>query len=303
MVPHVVTEQPLCGKPLGAVRTLKSLLCRIGTREKGKGVVRKQISKQREQHGEQQVRKRGGCSGAVTPLQAEIAGTNYKAKLNPSSCKDRSAPAHSLLALPVQELRRNHHTQRCNSAREPGEQTPALLQAPSRPPRQCWVPTAEQLWLQHCKACAAPPASSPPASAQRHSSGRSVSALPVTSEARTCPSPAAPFADSQQAALANHAAPPEAAHSRPSPAGRALRSSAVWRRMWSKNLVLLANIPPQVGQATTFSCVWLRKCSRSLQRPLKVQSQSEEKQESAVTIPHAAHDPRPDCVAGVLLLF
>lgn len=41
MVPHMVTEQPLCGKPLGAVRTLKPLLCSIGAREKGERVVRK----------------------------------------------------------------------------------------------------------------------------------------------------------------------------------------------------------------------------------------------------------------------
>lgn len=43
--------------------------------------------------------------------------------------------------------------------------------------------------------------------------------------------------------------------------------------MWSKNLVLLANMPPQVGQAATFSWVWLRRCSRSLQWSLKVQVQ------------------------------
>lgn len=43
--------------------------------------------------------------------------------------------------------------------------------------------------------------------------------------------------------------------------------------MWSKNLVLLANMPPQVGQAATFSWVWLRRCSRSLQWSLKVQEQ------------------------------
>lgn len=33
MVPHVVAEQPLGGKPLGAVRALKPLLCSIGARE------------------------------------------------------------------------------------------------------------------------------------------------------------------------------------------------------------------------------------------------------------------------------
>lgn len=74
--------------------------------------------------------------------------------------------------------------------------------------------------------------------------------------------------------------------------------------MWSKNLVLLANIPPQVGQATTFSCVWLRRCSRSLQRPLKVQSQSEQEQQDAVKIlcsgAQQAKHLRPDCVAGCL---
>lgn len=32
-------------------------------------------------------------------------------------------------------------------------------------------------------------------------------------------------------------------------------------------------MPPQVGQATTFSWVWLRRCSRSLQWSLKVQAQ------------------------------
>lgn len=32
-------------------------------------------------------------------------------------------------------------------------------------------------------------------------------------------------------------------------------SMEVCRRMWSKNFVLLANIPPQVGHATSFSCV------------------------------------------------
>lgn len=53
-----------------------------------------------------------------------------------------------------------------------------------------------------------------------------------------------------------------------------LPSMAFWRIMWSKNLVLLAYIPPQPGQATTFSCVWLRRCSRSLGRPLAVASQS-----------------------------
>ncbi len=34
--------------------------------------------------------------------------------------------------------------------------------------------------------------------------------------------------------------------------------------MWSTNLVKLEKSPPHVGQATIFSCVWLRKCSRSL---------------------------------------
>lgn len=49
---------------------------------------------------------------------------------------------------------------------------------------------------------------------------------------------------------------------------------AFCRMMWSKNLVLFAYIPPQPGHATTFSCVWLRRCSRSLGRPLAVASQS-----------------------------
>lgn len=47
MVPHMVTEQPLGGKSLGAVRTLKPLLCSIGVREKGEGVVRKEIKAER----------------------------------------------------------------------------------------------------------------------------------------------------------------------------------------------------------------------------------------------------------------
>lgn len=42
-------------------------------------------------------------------------------------------------------------------------------------------------------------------------------------------------------------------------------------------MVLLANMPPQVGQATTFSWVWLRRCSRSLKRSLKVQVQPAKK--------------------------
>lgn len=67
---------------------------------------------------------------------------------------------------------------------------------------------------------------------------------------------------------------PQAGHFHPLPCSSAgLRSSEVWRRIWSKNLVLLANMPPQVGQATTFSWVWLRRCSRSLQWSLKVQVQ------------------------------
>ncbi len=53
----------------------------------------------------------------------------------------------------------------------------------------------------------------------------------------------------------------------------------VCRRMWSKNFVLLANIPPQVGHATSFSCVWLRMCSRNLNLPLKEASQSRNKKE------------------------
>lgn len=51
-------------------------------------------------------------------------------------------------------------------------------------------------------------------------------------------------------------------------------SMSFWRMMWSNSLVLLAYIPPQPGQATTFSWVWLRRCSRSLARPLVVASQS-----------------------------
>lgn len=47
MVPHMVTEQSLCGKPLGAVRTLKPLLCSIRGREKKEGVVRKEIRAER----------------------------------------------------------------------------------------------------------------------------------------------------------------------------------------------------------------------------------------------------------------
>jgi len=56
VVPHVVTEQPLCGEPLGTVRTLKPLLCSNGTRKRGKGEVRKG-PKQRVEHKEQQMRK------------------------------------------------------------------------------------------------------------------------------------------------------------------------------------------------------------------------------------------------------
>ena len=47
MVPHMVTEQPLCRKPLGAVRTLKPLLCSIRVREKEEGVVRKEFKAER----------------------------------------------------------------------------------------------------------------------------------------------------------------------------------------------------------------------------------------------------------------
>lgn len=68
--------------------------------------------------------------------------------------------------------------------------------------------------------------------------------------------------------------PPTPQAKQPAPTSSdCLRSSEVWRRMWSKNLVLLANMPPQVGQAATFSWVWLRRCSRSLQWSLKVQVQ------------------------------
>ena len=57
-----------------------------------------------------------------------------------------------------------------------------------------------------------------------------------------------------------------------------LPSMALCRMMWSNNLVLLAYIPPQPGHATTFSWVWLRRCSRILGRPFAVASQSEERQ-------------------------
>ena len=53
-----------------------------------------------------------------------------------------------------------------------------------------------------------------------------------------------------------------------------LPSSALWRLMWSKNFVLLAYMAPQPGHATTFSWVWLRRCSRSLGRPLALASHS-----------------------------
>lgn len=46
MVPHMVTEQPLCGKPLGAVRTLEPLLCSTRASKKGKGVVRRDQSRE-----------------------------------------------------------------------------------------------------------------------------------------------------------------------------------------------------------------------------------------------------------------
>lgn len=44
--------------------------------------------------------------------------------------------------------------------------------------------------------------------------------------------------------------------------------------MWSKNLVLLENIPPHVGHATTLSCVWVLKWSQSLCFPLNTPKQS-----------------------------
>lgn len=93
-----------------------------------------------------------------------------------------------------------------------------------------------------------------------------------------CSKPTLPLPHRLQAAPATQTPQPRAPPAPPCPQG--LRSRALWRRMWSKNLVLLANIPPQVGQATTFSCVWLRRCSRSLQRPLKLQLQSGEGQHS-----------------------
>lgn len=57
VVPHVVTEQPLCGEPLGTVRTLKPLLCSNGTKERGEGEVRKG-PKQRVEHKDQQMKKK-----------------------------------------------------------------------------------------------------------------------------------------------------------------------------------------------------------------------------------------------------
>lgn len=80
MVPHMVTEQPLCGKPLGAVRTLKPLLCSMKAREKGEGVVRKEIKAETTA---QKEGKRGSYSRAGNPsLQADTADTDYKAKQN-----------------------------------------------------------------------------------------------------------------------------------------------------------------------------------------------------------------------------
>lgn len=99
VVPHVVTKQPLCSEPLGTVRTLKPLLCSNGSRKRGEGEVRKG-PKQRVEHTEQQMRKKGcSYSGARNPpLQSGVEDTNYKAKRHkqaekkPSStCKDRSA--------------------------------------------------------------------------------------------------------------------------------------------------------------------------------------------------------------------
>lgn len=58
VVPHVVTKQPFCSEPLGTVRTLKPLLCSNGTRKRGEGEVRKG-PKQRVEHTEQQMRKKG----------------------------------------------------------------------------------------------------------------------------------------------------------------------------------------------------------------------------------------------------
>lgn len=78
MVPHMVTEQPLCGKPLGAVRTLKPLLCSMKAREKGEGAVRKEIKAETTA---QKEGKRSSYSRAEnSSLQADTADTDYKAK-------------------------------------------------------------------------------------------------------------------------------------------------------------------------------------------------------------------------------
>lgn len=55
VVPHVVTEQPLCGEPLGAVRALKPLLCSAGAGEETERAVRNEIKVQRTA----QMRQRG----------------------------------------------------------------------------------------------------------------------------------------------------------------------------------------------------------------------------------------------------
>lgn len=55
--------------------------------------------------------------------------------------------------------------------------------------------------------------------------------------------------------------------------------------MWSKNLLLLAYIAPQPGHATTLSWLWLRRCSRSLCRPLKEASQSVERWAEVLAMP------------------
>jgi hypothetical protein len=43
-----------------------------------------------------------------------------------------------------------------------------------------------------------------------------------------------------------------------------------WRLRWSRNLALEAKRPPQVGQATSFSWLWQRMCSLSLDTAVSV---------------------------------
>lgn len=53
------------------------------------------------------------------------------------------------------------------------------------------------------------------------------------------------------------------------------QSECVWRRKWSTSFVRLQKRLPQVGQAITFSWVWLRRCSFSLCLLRTTASQSE----------------------------